>query len=129
MQTMVVLGSFALARRFLPRNGAPFGAACYAANPYALLVVYMRSDFSEELACALLPLVVLTALQLCGLVENRRRSFSRATAFFALTFAAVWLSNAPAAVIASFSVSLIFVSAALAEDSFMQLWRGVRSLP
>jgi len=49
--------------------------------------------------CALMPLVVLTALQLCGLVENRRRSAPRAMAFFAVAFLAVWLSNAPAAVV------------------------------
>src|SRR5205807_3541460 len=90
---------------------------CYASNPYALLVVYMRSDFSEQLACALMPLVVLTGLQLCGLVENRRRSVSRAMAFFALAFAAVWLSNAPAAVITSYSVALIFAWAALEKKS------------
>src|ERR1700693_4824589 len=66
-QTMAGLCSFALARRFLPVSAALFGAACYAANPYALLIVYMRSDFAELLACALMPVVVLTALQLCEL--------------------------------------------------------------
>jgi len=128
VQTMAGLCSFALARRFLPRNAALFGAACYAANPYALLVVYMRSDFSEQLACALMPLVVLTALQLCGLVENRRRSLSRATAFFALAFAAVWLSNAPASVIASYSAALIFAWAALENKSMQPLLRGAGGL-
>jgi len=127
-QTLAGICSFALARRFLPRNAALFGAACYAANPYALLVVYMRSDFSEQLACALMPLVVLTGLQLCGLVENRRRSFSRAMAFFALAFAAVWLSNAPAAVITSYSVALIFAWAALEKKSMQPLWRGAGGL-
>ena len=128
VQTMAGLCSFALARRFLPRNAALFGAACYAANPYALLVVYMRSDFSEQLACALMPLVVLTALQLCGLVKNRRRSLSRATAFFALAFAAVWLSNAPASVIASYSAALIFAWAALEKKSMQPLLRGAGGL-
>src|SRR5258708_27138259 len=88
VQTVAGLCSFALARRFLPRNAALFGAACYTANPYALVIVYMRSDFAELLACALMPLVVLTALQLCGLVENRRRSLPREMAFFAVAFAA-----------------------------------------
>ncbi len=89
-------------------SAAIFGAACYAANPYALLNVYMRSDFAELLACALMPLVVLTALQLCGLVKNRRGSLPRAMAFFAVTFAAVWLSNAPAGVMARYSAAIIF---------------------
>src|SRR5216684_7709302 len=103
VQTMAGVCAFALARRFLPASASLFGAACYAANPYALLIVYMRSDFAELLACALMPLVVLTALQLCGLVKNRWRSVPRAMAFFAVTFAGVWLSNAPAGVIASYS--------------------------
>jgi len=83
VQTMAGVSSFTLARRFLPFQAALFGSACYAANPYALLIVYLRSDFAELLACALMPLVVLAAAQLCGLVENRGRSLPRATAFFA----------------------------------------------
>ena len=59
----------------------------------------MRSDFAEQLACALTPLLVLTTLQLCGVVENRRRLWPRSMGFFAVVFAAVWLSNAPAAVV------------------------------
>src|SRR6266478_127263 len=128
VQPLAGLCSFALARRFLPRNAALFGAACYAANPYAMLILYMRSDFAELLACALMPFVVLTALQLCGLVENRQGSLSRAMAFFAVAFAAVWLSNAPAAVLASYSVALIFAWAALGEKSLQPLWRGAGGL-
>jgi tryptophan-rich sensory protein len=127
-QTMAGLCSFALARRFLARGGALFGAACYAANPYALLVVYMRSDFAEQLACALMPLVVLTALQLCGTVENRRRSLPRGMAFFAVAFAAVWISNAPAGVMASYSVAIIFAWTSVWERSLRPLWRGAGGL-
>jgi len=128
VQTLAGLCSFALARRFLPKNAALFGAACYAANPYALLIVYMRSDFAELLACALMPFVVLTALQLCGLAENRQGSLSRAIAMFAMAFAAVWLSNAPAAVLASNSVAFIFAWAAVVEKSMQPLWRGAGGL-
>jgi len=127
-QTMAGICAFALARRFLPRNAALFGAACYAANPYALLIVYMRSDFAEQLACALMPLVLLTALELCGLVENRHGSLSRAMALFAVAFAAVWLSNAPAGVLASYSVALILAWAVLAQKSLQPLWRGAGGL-
>jgi hypothetical protein len=124
VQAIAGLCAFALARRFLPGGAALFGAACYAANPYALLVIYMRSDFAELLACALMPVVVLAALEVCGLIENRRRSQPRAIAFFALAFAAVWLSNAPAGVMASYSVALIFAWTALMENSFGPLRRG-----
>ena len=108
VQTMAGLCFFTLARRFLTLRAALFGAACYTANPYALLVVYMRSDFAEQFACALMPLVLLTALQLSGLVKNRKSSVPRAMAFFAVAFAAVWLSNAPAGVMASYSLALLF---------------------
>src|SRR2546430_4711897 len=59
--------------------------------PYTTLFrsVYMRSDFAEQLSCALMPLLVLASLELCGLVEHRRGSRPRAMAFFAVVFAAV----------------------------------------
>lgn len=128
VQTLAGVSMFALARRFLSAGPAIFGAACYAANPYALLVVYMRSDFAEQLAWAFLPMLFLAALQLCGLVESRWRSMSRATAIFALLFAAVWLSNAPAGVMASYSMALLFAWAAIAEKSLKPLWRGAIGL-
>ena len=128
VQTMAGVCAFALARRFLPANAALFGAACYTANPYALVIVYMRSDFAEQLACAVMPLVVLTALQLCGMAENRRRSLPRAMALFAVVFAAVWLSNAPAGVVASYSVALIFAWTAIGEKSLRPLLRGAGGL-
>src|SRR6516225_444140 len=40
-QTLAGISMFALARRFFPSAAAMFSAACYAGNPYALLVVYM----------------------------------------------------------------------------------------
>lgn len=128
VQTTAGVCSFALIRRFLSRGAALLGAVCYAANPYALLLVYMRSDFAEQLACALMPLVGLAALQLCGLSENRRRSVPQAVAFFAMVFAGVWLSNAPAGVMASYSVALIFAWAAITEKSLRPLWRGAAGL-
>src|SRR2546422_6338722 len=128
VQTMAGICAFALVRRFLPVNAALFGAACYTANPYALVIVYMRSDFAEQLACAVMPLVVLTALQLCGMAENRRRSLPRAMALFAVVFAAVWLSNAPAGVLASYSVALIFGWAVFEKKSLRPLLRGAGGL-
>src|SRR6266576_3567109 len=127
-QIVAGLCSFALAQRFLPVRAALFGTACYAANPYALLIVYMRSDFAELLACALMPLVLLRALELCGLVENRHGSLSRAMALFAMALAGVWLSNAPAGVMATYSAALLFAWAVLAKKSLRPLLCGAGGL-
>src|SRR5215472_14015893 len=127
-QTLAGMSMFALARRFFPMRAASFAAAGYAANPYALLVVYMRSDFAEELACSFLPLLLLAALQLSELTENRWRSNARATAVFALLFAGTWLSNAPAGVLASYSMALLFFWAAITRKSLSPLWRGASGL-
>ena len=127
-QTLAGISMFALARRFFPSAAAMFSAACYAGNPYALLVVYMRSDFAELLACALLPVLCLAAFELCGLTKNCRRSTSRLAALFALLFACIWLSNAPAGVISSYSMALLFVWAAIREKSFAPVWRGISGL-
>jgi hypothetical protein len=128
VQTLAGLSMFALARRIVSPRAAMFAAACYAANPYALLVAYLRSDFAEQLACALLPALFLAAFQLSGIIENHWRSGPRVMAIFALLFAAVWLSNAPAGVMASYSMALLFAWAAIAEKSFSPLWRGAAGL-
>jgi hypothetical protein len=127
-QTLAGISMFALSRRFFSTSASLFAAACYAANPYALLVVYMRSDFAEELACSFMPLLLLAALQLCDVTLNRWRSGARVTAIFALLFAGIWLSNAPAGVLASYSMALLFAWAGIARKSFAPLWRGAGGL-
>jgi len=126
-QVLAGLSMYAVARRFLSQAGALLATVFYAANPYVLLDIYLRSAFAEELACALMPLVVLAALELSGLVE-RRRSKSQTAVFLALVFAAVWLSNVPAGVIATYSAALIFAWAALRRRSLQPLWYGATGL-
>jgi hypothetical protein len=132
VQTFAGLSAFVLARRVLSERAALFSAACYAANPYALLIVYMRSDFAELLANAFFPLLFFLALQICWLDESptlpRRRSSYRAIACFAAWFAAVWLSNAPAGVIASYSSFAVFCFAALTRRSWQPLVHGAVAL-
>ncbi|GAC1621037.1 MAG: hypothetical protein PVS2B2_06910 [Candidatus Acidiferrum sp.] len=127
-QTFAGLAAFALIRRFVCGKYAIFGAVCYAANPNALLMVYMRSDFAELLACAFFPLVVLASLELAGLLQTRRKFQHGATVFFATSFATVWLSNAPAGVIASYSAAGLFIWAAITHRSWRPLLRGAVAL-
>jgi branched-subunit amino acid transport protein len=132
VQTFAGLSAFALARRLLPKRAALFCVACYAANPYALLIVYMRSDFAELLANAFFPVLFLLALQIGDLLENpaisKRSTTPRMIASFAAVFAAVWLSNAPAGVIASYSSFALFGFAAITRKSWQPLMRGIVSL-
>ena len=109
-------------------RAALFGAACYVINPNALLMTYVRSDFAEQLACAFFPLLLLGGLRLAELLEDRP-SWRADVAWFAIPFAAVWLSNAPAAVIASYGMALLFVwAAAVTRRSWRILLQGVAGL-
>jgi len=126
-QTLAGVSAFFLLRGLAGKRSAYLGAVFYAANPYVLLVNYVRSDFAEQLACAILPLLLLAALRLAGLVEEETPKLS-SVALFAVPFAAVWLSNAPAGVIASYSVTLLFTWAALTQRSWKVALRAVGGL-
>jgi hypothetical protein len=92
------------AREYLSRGQATGAAVLYVVNPYHLVMVYYRSDFAELLASAIFPLI------LWGTVRALRDGWRRMPEL-AFPFAAMWLTNAPAAVLATYSVALIvFIS-------------------
>src|SRR5271170_7707745 len=132
VQTFAGLSAFSLARRVLPNRTALLCVACYAANPYALLIVYMRSDFAELLANAFFPLLFIAAFQICELLGSRQAlceaALRRATAGFAVVFSVIWLSNAPAGVIASYSTAFLFAFAALKRKTWSPLLYGAGGL-
>jgi hypothetical protein len=92
------------ASEYFPPGRAAGAAVLYALNPYHLVIVYYRSDFAELLASAIFPLVI------WGTVRVLRDGW-RSLPKLAFPFAAMWLTNAPAAVLATYSVALIlFIS-------------------
>jgi hypothetical protein len=127
-QTLAGMCAFALGLRLFPPSGALVCAVCYAANPYALLIVYMRSDFAEQLALAFFPLLFLAAAEVSGVLNSPARSPRRSIVFLAIMFAAVWLTNAPAGVVASYSLTMLFVWSVVTKKSWRPLLHGSAAL-
>jgi hypothetical protein len=123
-QTLAGLSAFALARSLKIGRAALFAAVCYAANPNALLIVYMRSDYAELLASALFPVLFLAALKLAGVLKCSKRARRRTVAIFGFLFAMIWLSNAPAGVMITYSAAGLLMYAALAAKSWAPLLYG-----
>src|SRR5437899_11968116 len=129
VETFAGLSGYALLRQLADsRFAALFGAACFAANPYSLLIIYMRSDFAELLAVAIFPLLILATLQLLGLLHHGVSGSFQTTFLFAVPFCAVCLSTAPSALIATYIVAILFVFAALLARSFSPLVNGAAGI-
>jgi len=126
-QTFAGISAFVLLRRLAGARAALFGALCYTANPNFLLITYIRSDFAEQLACAFFPLLLLAALRVSGLLEDWASNF-RKLVVFAVPFAAIWLTNAPAAVIATYSAALLFAWVTLTSRSWKVAARGASGM-
>jgi len=116
VQTFAGLAAYALLRRLVCRRAALLGASFYVVNPNALLLSYIRSDFAEQLACAFLPLLFLMTLRLCELFDDPEPR-GPALPLFSLVFAALWLCNAPAAVIATYSASFLMAWTVISRRS------------
>lgn len=126
----LVLGGFSmhrLAHPWLGPAGAAAAAALYVANPYHLVIVYLRSDFAELLVSALFPLAVHYVLRCSGVApEGAGEAPDVWTngAALALVYGAMWLANAPAAVIASYALALLLLFCAIARHSLRPFLHG-----
>ncbi len=90
---------FSMAREWFEQPEASLIAVAYAVNPYMLLTIYARSAFAELLAAAFFPLLVLWIV--------RDRPARSLFVPLSLTLAAVWLTNVPAAIIATYLSALL----------------------
>jgi 6-pyruvoyl-tetrahydropterin synthase related domain len=115
------MSMWCLAREWIPSPHANLAAALYAINPYHLVMVYYRSAFGELLAAALLPLVIWAALHV---IEG---GWPRVP-ILAVAFAGIWLSNAPAAVIATYSLGFILITGCVLRRSLRPLLGGASAL-
>jgi hypothetical protein len=97
-------------RKWLPGPQAAAAALFFTINPYHLVIVYYRSDFAELLASALFPLLVWSAHKVA-------REGWRGIPALAAVVAGIWLSNAPAAVIAMYSLALLLGVACISRRS------------
>ena len=128
-----------LAREWLPPNAAIIAACAYILNPYTLFVAYERTAYGELAAGVWLPLIVLYALR-CStkagapgpagapLPRLAWVSFREATIPLALTIAAIWLTNAPAAVIACYTLAAITTWKSISRKQWQPILNSTISL-
>jgi hypothetical protein len=109
------------AREWIPEREAAMAAVLYAVNPYHQVVTYYRSDFAELLAGALFPLV------LWGAFRVLRNGWHGLPAL-AIPFAAIWLSDAPAGVLATYSLALMICVTCVLRRSARPLLTGGGSM-
>lgn len=110
-----------LAREWLPVWQASAAAVLYVVSPYHLVIVYYRSAFAELLACALLPLLLWGALRVA-------REEWPCVPLLAVVFGGIWLSNGPAAVIATYSLCLALVVGCAVRRSLRPLVPGATAM-
>lgn len=122
---LAVVGSgmamWTLAREWLSKNEAAAAAVFFAVNPYSLALVYYRSDFAELLTVALFPLMILAVLRIThgGWAQ---------VPFFAAVFAAVWMCDAPGAVVATYSATLLLIVSYAVENKQNTLLSGATGM-
>ena len=106
---------FITAREWLEPRDAGLIAVAYAVNPYLLLCIYARSSYGELLASTFFPLLLLWIV--------RDRPARNMLVPLALTLAAVWLTNVPSALIATYwTVFLLALVTVLRRNSRVFLY-------
>jgi hypothetical protein len=92
------LAMYYLAKQYTSPATALIAAAFYLANPYILFCIYERTAFAELLAAAWIPLLF------AGIFKARPTVRG-----IAIPLALLWLTNAPAAVMGSYTFALLAI--------------------
>ncbi len=114
---MAIFGSgcavYALARGFVDSQAATVSACLFVANPYLLFVAYERTAYAELLSTGLIALLLLLALR-------PRIAFLPVS----LLIAALWLTNAPAAVMGCYMLAFVAMLRMIRERRLSPGWRA-----
>ncbi len=108
---------YKMACEWLPPNTATLAACFYVISPYVFFVIYERSACAELLAAVWFPLLVLYTLR-----------DKPSTLQLALTVAALWFTNAPAAVMGSYALAIIVLVATITERRWTLLARAASAV-
>ena len=104
---------FHMAKEWMPEDHAAIAACLYVVNPYVLFVAYERTAYGELLAAIWIPLLFLYGLR-------RKPSMPQ----LALVITALWLTNAPAAVMGCYTLAILVLWTAIAEQRWSLLSRA-----
>ena len=96
-----------LAQTLASRRASLAAACLFVANPYLLFVTYERTAYGELLATPLIALLLLLGLRKILFVPP-----------LALVIAVLWLTNAPAAVMACYTLALVCLVRLLKERNW-----------
>jgi hypothetical protein len=115
--TLALLGaawSFrAMAAEWMSESAASLAACVYVLNPYMLFLAYERAALAELLAAVWMPLLVVYGLRKKGSAVP-----------LGVTVAALWLTDAPAAVMGMYFLALLVVAAAVEEKRWALVRRA-----
>jgi 6-pyruvoyl-tetrahydropterin synthase-like protein len=121
---MLLLAGVAMwkcASEWLAPADAMIASVLFAVNPYLLIIAYKRGNYADLLACALFPLLIWGGIRMGP-------APARTALPLALVFAAIWLSDLPAAVVASYSLAALLALGAIAYRSLRPLWFGALAI-
>jgi hypothetical protein len=126
--TATGLTTRAFARQFLPAPNATLAGVIAAVTPYGLFTAYERSAFAELAATSLIPLLLLFAWR-APAESNSPRFRVPPIVSLAITLTAIWLTNAPAGVMASYLLAFAALSAAILERRWWPILRAATAAP